>query len=90
MKSNNIIAKTARLESAIELLAEETGKVINLIVNENETNNPNKEKIEALEKKLSVLRDEKRLLSVENVDHVRTILKKYSNKTEEYEHASGL
>lgn len=90
MKSNNIIAKTARLETAIELLAEETGKLINLIVDEKNKDRPSKERLDALDKKLSVLRNEKRSLSVDNVDHIGTVIKKYGQKSEEYQHASGL
>ncbi len=89
MKSNNIIAKTARLESASELLSAEMGKIIKKIVEIKKSSSSEIEQLKILEKNLFDLEKEKRSLSIEDDAYSKSIIKKYGVQKEDCVYASG-
>lgn len=80
MKSNNIIAKTARLETASELLSAEMGRVAKKIIEIEKTGCVDDGYLLGLENQLDGLEMEKRSLSIDNDARTLSVIKKYGAK----------
>lgn len=89
MKSNNIIAKTARLESASELLSAEMGRISKKIIEAQKSSPADASFLTNLEEKLFSLEMEKRSLSIDDDARTQAIIKKYGIKDQGCDYASG-
>lgn len=78
MEYQSQIAKTARLETAIEILAEYIGYLNSEIDAEGEKFQPNIERINALESELAILLSERRSLTPINIALINRTLYVYA------------
>lgn len=77
MKSNSIIARTARLESASDLIWTEKGRLANRIIRLERAKDPDLQLIQQLEIRLRALTMEYRKLSLDDDDYTLAVIAKY-------------
>lgn len=77
MKSRNIIARTARLESAIELLAEKMGYLVNRHIRLERAGCQDTELLEQLTMERNATMAERNRLSLDDEAHTQSVIEKY-------------